>query len=141
MAGCIERVAGMEIKMVLLGDPRTKKNSPRIVGGKYPKLLPSKAFAAYQDAVGWQIKCRGLRISEPVNIKAVFYMGTRRKVDLANLNSSLHDILVHYEVLADDNRDIVAATDGSRVLYDKVQPRVEVEITSLADYKQWSKHD
>ena len=68
-------------------------------------------------------------------------MGTRRKVDLANLNSSLHDILVHYEVLADDNRDIVAATDGSRVLYDKVQPRVEVEITSLADYKQWSKHD
>lgn len=131
----------MEIKMVLLGDPRTKKNSPRIVGGRYPKLLPSKAFEQYQSDVGWQIKGKGKQIAEPVNVKAVFYMRTRRKVDLANLNSSLHDILVHYGVLKDDNRDIVAATDGSRVMFDKAQPRVEVTITSMPEYEQWRKDE
>lgn len=129
------------LKMTLLGDPRTKKNSPRYVGGKYPRLLPSKAFTDYQEAVGWQIRGKGKKIDYPVNIKAIYYMGTRRRVDLTNLNSSLHDILVHYEVLVDDNRDIVATTDGSMVLYDKAQPRVEVEITVKQDYQQWKARD
>lgn len=127
--------------MTLLGDPRTKKNSPRYVGGKYPRLLPSKAFTDYQEAVGWQIKGKCKKIDYPVNIKAVYYMGTRRRVDLSNLNSSLHDILVHYGVLVDDNRDIVATTDGSMVLYDKAQPRVEIEITDKQDYQQWKGRD
>ena len=127
--------------MTLLGDPRTKKNSPRYVGGKYPRLLPSKAFTDYQEAVGWQIRGKGKKIDYPVNIKAIYYMGTRRRVDLTNLNSSLHDILVYYEVLVDDNRDIVATTDGSMVLYDKAQPRVEVEITDKQDYQQWKARD
>ena len=77
-------------------------------------------------------------IDYPVNVKTVFYMQSRRKVDLANLNSAIHDILVDAHVLADDNRDIVASTDQSRVYYDKEHPRVEIEITPLEEpYEQW----
>jgi hypothetical protein len=40
----------------------------------------------------------------------------------------LHDILVKAKVLEDDNYKIVIGTDGSRVYYDKENPRTEVEI-------------
>jgi Holliday junction resolvase RusA-like endonuclease len=55
-------------------------------------------------------------------------MPTRRKVDLVNLLEATHDILVKYEVLADDNSGIIYSVDGSRVMYDKENPRTEVEI-------------
>lgn len=55
-------------------------------------------------------------------------MQTRRKVDLVNLLEATLDVLVHYGVIADDNNSVVASVDGSRVLYDKARPRVEIEI-------------
>lgn len=72
-------------------------------------------------------------IDYPVNVKAVFYMQTKRKVDLTNLHEALHDILVKYGVLEDDNFKIIQSTDGSRVSYDKWNPRTEVEITRAGD--------
>ena len=50
----------------------------------------------------------------------------------------LHDVITHYGVIADDSADIVLATDGSRVKYDKDNPRTEVEITALNEpsYKE-----
>ena len=42
------------------------------------------------------------------------------------------DVLVKAGVLADDSAispDIVVSTDGSRVLIDKLNPRIEIEIT------------
>ena len=68
-------------------------------------------------------------ISRPINIKAIYYMPTRRVVDITNLHSALHDVLVHYQVIEDDNCKIVVSTDGSRVRYSKENPRTEVEIT------------
>ena len=41
------------------------------------------------------------------------------------------DILVLAGVLADDNSSIAVAHDGSRVLYDKDEPRTEITITEL----------
>jgi Holliday junction resolvase RusA-like endonuclease len=66
-----------------------------------------------------------------VNIKCLYYMGTRRKVDLVNLLEATCDILTDAGVIADDNSRIVAGHDGSRVLYDKDRPRVEIEIDWL----------
>ena len=73
------------------------------------------------------------RIEDPVNVKAIYYMPTRRKVDITNLHEALHDVLTHYAVVADDNSNIIAATDGSRVRYDKTNPRTEVTITPMND--------
>ncbi len=106
--------------------PRTKKNNMRVFG---KKPIPSKAFIEYQEDCKWFIKPPDEPISCKCNIKAIYYMPTRRRVDITNLHSALHDILVHYGVIADDNCKIVIATDGSRVRYDKDNPRTEVIIT------------
>ena len=68
-------------------------------------------------------------IDRTVNVKATFYMSTHRIVDLVNLHEALLDVLVKHRVLDDDNSRIVVSMDGSRVDYDKENPRTEVEIT------------
>ena len=55
-------------------------------------------------------------------------MPTKRRVDLLNLLEATMDILVHAGILADDNSSIVVGHDGSRVLYDKGNPRAEIYI-------------
>ena len=66
-----------------------------------------------------------------MNVRCVYYMPTRRRVDLTNLLEATDDLLVRAGVLADDNSQIVAAHDGSRVRLDRENPRVEIEIISM----------
>lgn len=121
----------VQISIIIPLTPATKKNSPRIVhAGGRPKVLPSKQFVSYQDKAGWFLPRLDVPINVPVNVMAIYYMPTRRRVDLTNLHEALHDVLVHFGVLADDNSQIIVSTDGSRVLYDKHNPRTVVEITS-----------
>lgn len=91
-------------------------------------VIPSPQYTQYQKDCGWFIKPPDKPIESPVNVKAVYYMSTRRKVDLTNLHEALHDVLVHYGVVADDNSEIIVGTDGSKVCFDKNKPRTEVEI-------------
>ena len=58
-------------------------------------------------------------------------MKTRRIVDGLNLLATIDDLLVSTGILADDNSRIVVAHDGSRVLYDPQNPRVEITITKM----------
>lgn len=116
--------------------PRTKKNSQQIVtkkvnGKSIPIIIPSKAYRQYEKDAGLFIKGKGLKIDYPVNLKVVYYMPTRRKVDLVNLLEATCDILVKYEVLQDDNSEIVKSHDGSKVLIDRENPRAEVCIEVL----------
>lgn len=118
-----------DINFTIPLNPVTKKNSGRmVIAGNRRKLLPSKAYEQYEHDCGFFIPHRGEKISEPVEITCRFYMRTRRKVDLANLLNAIDDILVHYGVIEDDNSKIVVSHDGSRVLYDKENPRTEVSI-------------
>jgi Holliday junction resolvase RusA-like endonuclease len=115
------------IKIIIPIPPVTKKNSQRIVScGRYHKILPSKAYEQYEP------KCKpyleALGIDYPVNVKALYYMPTRRRVDLVNLHEALCDVLVAHGVVQDDNCKIIASMDGSRVLYDKEHPRTEIYI-------------
>ena len=123
------------MKIVLYGDPRTKKNSARILksrsGGRF--VAPSKAYVDYETDCLRQIKKPHSPVSARVNVRCVYYMATRRKVDLANLIEATCDILVKAKVLADDNSQIVAAHDGSRVDYDKKNPRAEIWIEEITN--------
>lgn len=94
-------------------------------------LIPSEAYEQYQNAAGYFIRGKNLRISDPCEVIALFYMDTHRKVDLPNLLEALDDVLVHYAVLQDDSSTIIVSHDGSRVLYDKEHPRTEVIIRPL----------
>lgn len=116
--------------------PITKKNSQQIITNprtKRPMIIPSSKYIQYQKDAGMFLRGKFSKIEDPINIKALYYMPTHRRVDLTNLHEALHDVLVHYGVIADDNSLIVVSTDGSRVKYDKNNPRTEVVITPSED--------
>lgn len=120
------------LRLTLFGDPRTKKNSARIITRPYPRMLPSKQYVQYEsdclNQLRWFIPPG---IAEPVNLCCVYYMRTRRTVDLANLIEATCDILVKAGWLKDDNSAIVAGHDGSGVRYDRGNPRAEILITPM----------
>lgn len=122
----------MNYHITLKGAPITKKNSQRIVrAGNRPMILPSAQYKDYEQLCMHQIPHRfRQRVDMPVNVQCIYYMPTKRAVDLVNLLEATCDILVRAEVLEDDNCRIVAAHDGSCVRYDKHNPRVEITITS-----------
>ena len=110
--------------------PVTKKNSQQIVykNGR-PIIIPSAKYKKYEKECGRFIEPPAIPVKEPVNVQCLYYMSTRRRVDLSNLLEATHDILVKYGVLEDDNSNIIVSVDGSRVLYDKHNPRTEICIT------------
>ena len=112
--------------------PRTKKNSQRIViVHNRPLIMPSKLYKDYEKACGEFVPKLEAPISCKVNVKCLYYMPTRRKCDLNNLLEATTDMLVHYKVVEDDNYTIIAGHDGSRVYYDKENPRTEIFIKKI----------
>lgn len=127
------------IKINLDVIPRTKKNSQQIIfaKGRY-MVIPSKAYKQFErDCLKQIMAIYRQKIDKPINIKATFYMPTKRRVDLTNLLEAVDDMLVKAEVIKDDNRDIIAGHDRSRVYYDKENPHIEIEITKIENYEQW----
>lgn len=122
----------MNLKLILRGQPITKKNSQQIIkAGNRRMVIPSPQYRQYEHDCLLQIPNKfKQRIDMAVNVQCVYYMPTRRRVDLVNLLEATDDILVAAGVLEDDNCRIVASHDGSRVDYDKHNPRVEITITS-----------
>lgn len=120
------------MKLILYGRPITKKNSSRIIPGKHPRLLPSKAYERYENDCLRQITAKHRKkLNGEYNMKCVYYMPTRSRVDLVNLLQATCDILVKAGVIEDDNSKIIKSHDGSKVLLDKKEPRVEIELTEL----------
>jgi Holliday junction resolvase RusA-like endonuclease len=113
--------------------PVTKKTHQQIVKAKGRLMvIPSKQYKEYEKACAEFIPQMPFNMFDcPVNVECVYYMPTKRRVDLVNLEESTLDILVKYGILKDDNCNIVASMDGSRVYYDKENPRTEIEITEL----------
>ena len=107
-------------------------------------VLPSESYKRYEADALCEIRAaimphkHELPIAEPVNVQASFFMPTHRRVDLTNLLEALDDILVRAGVLADDHAGIIAGHDGSRVLYDKAAPRVEIFISEM-DPDGWAR--
>lgn len=124
----------MKIQLTLAGQPITKKNSQQIIkAGGRSMIIPSAQYRRYEkDCLLHIPQETRQRIETAVNMQCIYYMPTRRKVDLCNLLEATCDILVAAGVLADDNCRIVASHDGSAVHHDKNNPRVEITLT---DYR------
>jgi Holliday junction resolvase RusA-like endonuclease len=147
----------MRIEFTLPVEAKTKKNHPQIVWkkqpfqiriGKFvvatipytPFIIPSKGYSEFEKEVipfFEQVKAETGTVNFVVNMQVVFYMKTKRLCDLTNLLAAVDDAAVKAGFIADDNRDIIAGHDGSRVFYDKLNPRIEITITEMADYTQW----
>lgn len=123
-------------------NPKTKKNNQRILTNRKtgkPFVAQNNTYKQYEKDAGWFLKWHKPPINEPVNVKCVFYRDTKRLCDLPNLLNAILDILRLYGIIKDDNRNIVYSVDGSKVLYDKDNPRTEITITKAEDVQVWDK--
>lgn len=113
------------------GNPVTKKNSQRILKTRDGRsfIAPSEQYKEYEEIAGWFVPYE--QIDSPVNVKCLYFMENLRRVDLVNLLEATCDILVKYGCLKDDSSKIVVSHDGSRVLLDRKDPRVEVTIERI----------
>ena len=119
----------MYLKIEIPINPVTKKNHSRVVmlHGR-PIVLPSKPYQEYERQCKQYMPKLDEPISCPITLKCTYYMETRRKCDITNLLQATCDILVKYKVLEDDNYTIIEDFDGTRVHYDKENPRAIIEI-------------
>ena len=110
--------------------PRTKKNNMRIIYSKgRPILLPSEKYVQFEKDC--QPYLEPLNIDYSVNVEAIYHRPDKRRVDLCNLHEALCDVLVKYNVVKDDNCNIIYSMDGSKVVYDKDNPGIELTITEV----------
>lgn len=115
-------------------NPKTKKNHQKIIKNPRTKALmivQSDSYKRYEKDAGWFLKKPPKPISQPVNIKCVFYQDSARRCDLTNLLEAIDDILVKYGIIEDDNFRIIHSHDGSRVYIDREHPRTEIVIEDI----------
>lgn len=103
-------------------------------------LIQSQSYLDYKKEVIPQLqkikKTKKIEtISQPINLKCIYFRGDRRRCDLLNLLNATADLLVEAGIIEDDNYKILISTDGSRVFYDKENPRTEIEITIRKENK------
>ena len=113
-------------------EPVTKKNSQQIIMCKgRPMIIPSKKYKEYEKQAMMYLLFNTTIVDYPVNVECHYYMSTRRRCDLVNLLEATLDVLVKAAILEDDNCTIVVSNDGSRVHYDKENPRTEIIIKEI----------
>ena len=125
--------------------PVSKKNSQQIVtikkyGTLKPIIIPSKKYKEFEaECMPYlmQVKNQTGVVNYPINMAVEFYVSKKLKYDLTNLLEAIDDAAVKSGLIADDNRDIIAGHDGSRVYYDKLEPRIEIHIEKMIGYEQW----
>ena len=130
-----------EWRLVVSGPPRTKKTSNRIfqVGRKCPvchkgtaKVMPSEAWTnwAASASVSRLMPLPWRTPTGSVNVAALFYRDANIG-DATGYYQGLADLLEARGVLANDRQAVT--WDGSRLLIDRVRPRVEVVLTAVVD--------
>lgn len=130
----------MTFTFTILGPPKTKKNSQRILRNRKtgrPFVAQSVQQKTWARAAVMQLRAQwhqlqiiriGSVISAPVNMCAVVYR-ERATGDLLNYLAAVSDALEAAGVIANDRQ--VVSVDGSRMDKDAANPRVEVEVTVL----------
>ena len=114
------------------GNPIVKKNTQKVVWRNGRSIVVYSAqYRAWlnnaMDELALQ-KRPDEPIDYPVLLVCKFFMQTLRVVDLSALYEGIQDTLVKMEILKDDNFNIIIGHDGSRVLLDRKNPRIEVAI-------------
>ena len=129
-----------EIKVVHLGEPRTKSNAHFY---KYNKAKRKMDVYIPDEIVEYEAELRETAIKAtaaqgyteplagPIRISIKYFLSTRRAKDLTNLPKTTCDALCG--VCYDDDSMIVQATMVK--YYDKNNPRVEIVVTPAKELK------
>jgi Holliday junction resolvase RusA-like endonuclease len=113
---------------------RSKKNSEQIFINKKthkPFVSQSELYKEFERNCAYFLNKYQSNISYPINLKCTFYVKDKRKRDIVNLLNAMQDILVKYNVIADDNYNIVQSVDGSRIIYEKGREETIIEIEEI----------
>ena len=113
---------------------RSKKNSQQIYINQKthkPFVSQSELYKQFERDCGYFLKKYAMNINYSINLKCTFYVKDRRKRDIVNLLNAIQDILVKYNVISDDNYNIVNSVDGSRIVYERGREETVIEITKL----------
>jgi hypothetical protein len=134
-------------RLVIVGAPRTKKNSQRVLRfGKFNKVVPSAAAMEWSDEAARQLREQWsgrAPIAGAVHVRAVFYR-EKNLGDLVGFMQALGDVLEQATPpkkapkraprkppakagVIENDRQIVS-WDGTRLSKDAARPRVELEI-------------
>lgn len=121
------------MKIIIPITPRSKKNSQEIVFNRktgHRMVIQNKKYTEFEKECKKYIPIlREPPINYPINLKCEFYVPDARKRDLANFLEAIQDVLVKYELLEDDNYNIISSIDGCSMQIDRENPRIEIEIT------------
>lgn len=123
------------VSFIVHGAPRTKKNHTRIlrVRGRVV-VAQSESHDAWANTAILQLRAKshGLPawIRGPVNLRARIYR-ERDTGDLGNYLAAICDALQAAGVVTDDRE--ILGFDGSRLLKDAKNPRVDIVLTPLED--------
>lgn len=110
---------------------RSKKNSQRIIVNSRtnkPMIIQSDLYKNFERDCGYFLKRYSRHIDYPINLKCTFFVPDKRRRDIVNLLNAIQDILVRYDVIADDNYNVVQSIDGSRIIYEKGREETIIEI-------------
>lgn len=128
----------MNWHLVVSGAPRTKKNHGSVIQrGRSRFHIPSAAWTAWTAGATILVNGApmGLRlaralIATPVNCRALFYRDANRG-DAVGYYQGLADLLEKRQVVEDDV--LIVSWDGSRLLKDTANPRVELVLEPAAE--------
>lgn len=140
----------------ILGPPRTKKNSGRIItipqkGSRacpacghrpgFPKLLPSEAheewfFAAMDQCVRIKAELGRRGVALPVagllSVEALVYREANQG-DVCGFLQAIGDLLERSGIIQNDRQ--IEDWDGSRRLIDREKPRIEIYLTVIKEVR------
>ncbi len=121
------------MQLVISGAPRTKKNHGSVIRrGKRRFHIPSAAWTTWVHSAAILVnggmlgtRLRHALIDVPVNCRALFYRDANRG-DAVGYYQGLADLLEKRRVVANDRQ--IVSWDGSRLLKDVANPRVELTL-------------
>jgi Holliday junction resolvase RusA-like endonuclease len=132
------------INFTIPGNPASSKNSRPIfinkaTGARF--IGKSKLLKDYIDRglLELNIQKRDLSYAYKfpremdIQVTFLFYVQDKRRRDLVNLMQAPLDLLQAAEIISDDS--IVKSLDGSRIYYDKLNPRTEISIIKYKEIK------
>jgi hypothetical protein len=147
----------IQLSITLPGAVRTKKNHSILITKPFPRLIPGKPYRDWFDGVmefGRMIRDQlvadgvKLPLAGPIEVRALVYRD-RRTGDLLGYLESIGDTLQAEAyskpepgkkrkkirdglgIIVNDGQ--IMSWDGSRLLHDKDNPRVELTITTMDD--------
>ena len=125
------------VNITVKGKIPSKKNSKQIVcRGRFPMVLPSKAFKAWHDValpelVAYREKTLMPDPRLPIaqcKVAIIMYAHDARAFDLTNKAESVMDLLVEGGIIEDDNCNVVNEVVLVFGGIDRVNPRAEITI-------------